>query len=125
VGKPAWSQPNYVDFEERARELTVRAQKLRRKGEPRRASMTLREACGLGEPNAARWMMLGDMLARMGARDEASKAMRQALYLWQRSGEKAKAKVIRRLLLNLAAVIPDGSGAAGRSSASLSGTGAW
>jgi Flp pilus assembly protein TadD len=109
VGKSASSELNFVDFEERARELTERAQKLRRKGELRRAVLAMREACAVGEPNSARWMMLGDMLARTGARDEAGKAMEQALYLCRRRGEKAKANVIRGLLLHLAAVTPDSS----------------
>jgi len=94
-------------LEERAHELAVRALKLRRKGELRRAALTLRQACGLDEDNSARWMMLAHLLVGSGRRGEAGQAMRQALYLCQRNGERAKANVIRRLLLHLAAVTPN------------------
>ena len=90
------------DLVDRAEELTSRAQRLRRKGELRRAAMTLREACGLDEENAARWVMLGDVLFRTGKKEEAARAMKQALFLRNRRGDRAKANVIRRLILNLA-----------------------
>jgi Flp pilus assembly protein TadD len=96
-----------VDLADRAEELTQRALRLQRKGELRRASMTFREATALDEANAARWMMYAHLLVRLGQRDEAERAMKQALFLRERSGEKAKANVIRGLLLKLA-VVADG-----------------
>jgi Flp pilus assembly protein TadD len=66
--------------------------------------MSLREATALDESNPARWMLYARALARLGQRHEAERAMKQALFLRERSGEKAKANVIRRLLLNLAGV---------------------
>ena len=102
MGKQAPLRIERDDFDDRARELTTRAHKLKRKGELRRAAVTLREACGLDEGNAARWVLFGDLLFRMGKRDEAARAMKQALYLREQNGEKAKASVIRRLILNLA-----------------------
>jgi len=90
------------DIAERAAELTVRALKLQRKGELRRASRTLREATALDESNAPRWMLFAHVLTRLGQRDDAERAMKQSLFLRERRGEKAKANVIRRLLLNLA-----------------------
>jgi Flp pilus assembly protein TadD len=92
---------NDADLAERAGELTSRAHRLRRRGDLRRACVALREACALDEQHAARWMWLGDTLARMGKRDEAERAMKQALFLRQQSDEKAKANVIRGLLLQL------------------------
>ena len=83
-------------------ELTARAQRLRRKGHLRRAALTLREACALDEVNAARWVMLGDILFRTDKRDDAARAFKQAVYLCEQDGNKAKANVIRRLILNLA-----------------------
>ena len=91
------------DAGERADELALRAQKLRRKGEWRRAAFALREATALDESNAPRFMILAHLLARVGLRDDAARAMKQALYLRERRGERARANVIRRLLLNLAA----------------------
>jgi len=80
----------------------VRALKLQRRGELRRASLTLREATSLEESNAARWMLYAHVLLQLGQRDDAELAMKQSLFLRERQGEKGKAGVIRRLLLNLA-----------------------
>jgi Flp pilus assembly protein TadD len=102
VQRPARQKSNYANVAERARELTVRGLRLRRKGDPRRGVASLREACALDETDAARWMLLGDLLARVGRREEAERAMKQAVYLRERRGERAKANVVRRLLLNLA-----------------------
>jgi Flp pilus assembly protein TadD len=90
------------DFADRADELTARALRHQRRGELRRASLILREATALDESSGARWMLLAHVLCRLGQRDEAERAMKQALFLRERRGEKAKANVIRRLLLNLA-----------------------
>jgi Flp pilus assembly protein TadD len=67
----------------------------------------LREACALDEGDAARWMLLGDLCVRIGRRDEAEQAMKQALYLRERRGERPKANVIRGLLLSLARAVRD------------------
>ena len=91
-----------VDFVERARDLATRAQKLRRKGELRRAAVALREACALDEENAARWAALGAVLLRIGKREEAARALKQAVYLRERGGERPKATALRRVLLKLA-----------------------
>lgn len=90
-----------ADFEQRARDLTTRAHRLRRKGELRRALTALREACGLDEQHAARWVWLAAVLRLLGKHDEAERAMKQALYLRQRKGEEGKANVIRGLLVQL------------------------
>ena len=101
MGKPSSARIR-IAFGGRAEELTARAQRLRRKGELRRAAVTLREACAIDERNAARWVLLGDVLFRMGKKDEAAHALKQAVYLRERAGEKSKANVVRRLILNLA-----------------------
>ena len=90
-----------ADPAERARDLTTRAHRFRRKGELRRALVALREACGLDERHPARWLWLSCVLGLLGKRDEAAQAMKQALYLRQKNGEKGKADVIRGLLLQL------------------------
>lgn len=89
---------------DRASDLTARALRLRRKGELRRAAVALREACALDEENASRWVWLADILGRAGKRDEAERALKQSLYLRQQGGEKAKANVVRSLLLQLGRV---------------------
>jgi Flp pilus assembly protein TadD len=88
----------------RACDLAARAHRLRRRGDLRRAFVALREACALDEHNAPRWLWLADVLVRMGKRDDAERAMKQALFLRQQTGEKEKADVIRGLLLQLARV---------------------
>ena len=90
-----------TDAVERARDLTTRAHRLRRRGELRRALVALREACGLDEHHPARWLWLSYVLGLLGKRDEAAQAMKQALFLRQRNGEKGKVNVIRGLLLQL------------------------
>jgi Flp pilus assembly protein TadD len=89
---------------ERAADLTGRAHRLRRKGELRRAANLYREACALDECDAPRWLWLGSTLARLGKRDEAERALKQALFLRLQDAEKEKANVIRGLLLHLGSV---------------------
>jgi Flp pilus assembly protein TadD len=101
VAKLASIRKEISDFCDRAEELTARAQKLRRKGELRRAVVALREACAIDEENAVRWMLLGDVLFRTGKKDDAARAMKQALYLRERQGDRARANAIRRIMLNL------------------------
>ncbi|HMJ52059.1 MAG TPA: hypothetical protein VK540_08280 [Polyangiaceae bacterium] len=98
---PLTNDPAVLD---RASDLTARAHRLRRKGELRRAVVAFREACALEERHPALWLWLGDTLARMGRRYEAERAMKQALFLRERSAETGKANVIRGLLLQLALV---------------------
>ena len=102
MGKQSPVRVEPYDLADRAEELSVRAQKMRRKGDLRRAVVTLREACALDEGDAARWVIYGDLLRRLGKRDEAAHAMKQALFLRERQGDKARANVIRKLILNLA-----------------------
>jgi len=87
--------------QQRADMLARRARRLRQQGEYRRAAVALREACALAEGDAARWMLLGDLHARLGKRRDAERAMKQALYLREQGGEPRKAQVIRRLLSQL------------------------
>jgi cytochrome c-type biogenesis protein CcmH/NrfG len=101
IGKPS-SAHIQLATGGRAEELTQRAQRLRRKGELRRAAVSLREACALDEQNAARWVMLGDVLFRLGKKEEAAHALKQAVFLREQAGERSKANVVRRLILNLA-----------------------
>jgi Flp pilus assembly protein TadD len=86
---------------ERADTLARRAGRLRQKGDLRRAAVALREACAISEEDAARWMMLGHLELRLGKARDAERAMKQALFLRERDGEKGKAQVVRRLLLSL------------------------
>jgi predicted Zn-dependent protease len=100
--------------QQRADMLARRARRFRQKGELRHAVVALREACALSDGDAARWMMLGDLHVRLGQRGEAERAMKQALFLRERSGEPRKAQVIRSLLSRLESM-RDGPSSSARS----------
>jgi len=84
--------------------LLVRARKQRRKGDLRKAQMTLREACHLDEWRARPWTLLGALLAEMGQRAEAIEAFNRARWLRARAGEKARAAVTAELAARLVEV---------------------
>ncbi len=77
--------------------LLLRARKLRQKGDLRRATLTLREACHLDEWRARSWTLLGVLLGEVGQRAEAVQALNQARWLRARAGEKARAAVTAAL----------------------------
>lgn len=93
-----------LDETDRANELVRQAASFRRRGQTRKALLSLRQACYLDESRAVNWMIYGDLARRAGRRDEAERAMKQALWLRQRAGDAPRANVIRRLLLQLASV---------------------
>ena len=78
--------------------LVRRALRFQRKGEARRAFVALREAA-LGNDRSARlWTLYGVQCARMGRLDAATQALSHAVWLRERSGEDAKARVTRSLI---------------------------
>jgi Flp pilus assembly protein TadD len=83
--------------------LIARSRRSRAKGDARRALVLLRQACALDEWRARTWTLLGAMLARQGATEEAGRALNQARWLRARAGEKARAAVTRRLVERLEA----------------------
>ncbi len=91
-----------MDQSERACQLVRQAASFRRRGTLRRALLALQQACLVDESNAAHWVIYGDLARRMGKRAEAEKAMKQALWLRQRMGDRPRIRVIRQLLLQLA-----------------------
>jgi hypothetical protein len=78
--------------------LTARARKLRAKGNIRGALLGLGEACALDEENAARWMLYGSWLLAANRREDAERAMKQALWLRRQAGDDRRAAVIRTIL---------------------------
>lgn len=78
--------------------LLGRAWRYRRRGEHRRAMLTLKEACH-GEKDSARlWTLYAVQCVRAGRREEATKALKQALFLRQRSRDAARARVTLAML---------------------------
>jgi tetratricopeptide (TPR) repeat protein len=80
--------------------LRRRAARFRRKGEPRKAILALREAAAL-EPSGASFVRLAHLLQEVGKRDEALHALRQALYCFRYDDMRGRARTVARLILAL------------------------
>jgi hypothetical protein len=80
--------------------LRRRAARFRRKGEPRKAALALREASAL-DPSGASFVRLADALQRLGKRDEALHALKQALYGFRYDDMRGRARTVARLILAL------------------------
>jgi hypothetical protein len=82
--------------------LVLRARRLRRRGEERRAMLILREACHAAEDCARLWTLYAAQCMRVGRRDDAADALTRAVWLRERNRDPARAKVTRDLLDRLA-----------------------
>jgi Flp pilus assembly protein TadD len=82
--------------------LVAQARKLRKRGDRRRALVTLREAANRDEWRARTWTLLGALLEDMGHRAEAAEAFHRARWLRARAGDKARAAVNERLAARVA-----------------------
>ncbi len=78
--------------------LLGRAWRHRRRGEHRRAMLTLKEACLRDKDSARLWTLYAVQCVRAGRRDEATKALKQAVFLRQRSRDAARVRVTRAML---------------------------
>jgi hypothetical protein len=77
-----------------------RVQRLRQKGEYRKAAVDLRKLAGMtGE--ARTWVALGAMLMRARRDDDALDALKQGMWLHAHNGAKARARSVARLILQL------------------------
>jgi Flp pilus assembly protein TadD len=85
-----------------------RARRQRLRGDQRKSLLLLREACCLAEHEPRLWTLYAVQCWRMGQRDEARKALRHALWQRERMQDKARAYVLRGLLLAMeSAVAPE------------------
>ena len=82
--------------------LVLRARRLRRRGEQRRAMLILRDACHASEDSARLWTLYAAQCMRVGKRDDAIDALNRAVWLRERNSDSARAKVTRDLLERLA-----------------------
>jgi hypothetical protein len=81
-----------------AEQRIAQAARARRRGEDRKALFILREVC-FREPSDARsWTLYAVQCWRMGRRDDACRALRQALWLRERAHDDGRARVVRALL---------------------------
>ena len=81
-----------------ADELLERARRHVRKGEQRRAWLTLQEACCVSSDDARIWALYAAHCQGMNRVQEAEKAFAQALYLREQQRDEPRAAVLRRLL---------------------------
>ncbi len=80
--------------------LLRRARRLAKNGEHRKAALALRERAGLVDDPAA-WVMAGAMWARARRSDDALAALRHGMWLHQRVGSVARARVVARIIRDL------------------------
>jgi Flp pilus assembly protein TadD len=84
-------------MDERIAILERRGRRLRTACEYRKAANAYGELTAI-QPGAARWwVMLGVMLYRANRAEEATKALRQATYLFRREGRTGCVDSVRRL----------------------------
>jgi Flp pilus assembly protein TadD len=80
--------------------LHRRAMRMLRRGEARKAVMTLREASAL-EPSGAAYTRLGHALICAGKKDEAVLALKHALYCFRHDDMRGRARTVAHMILAL------------------------
>jgi Tfp pilus assembly protein PilF len=78
-----------------------RALRFRRRGEDRRAMLMLREAAYRAPSEAKLWMHYAVACLRLGRRDEAAQALKQAVWIRKRANDEPRLRVTRALLERL------------------------
>jgi uncharacterized protein HemY len=77
--------------------LVLRARRLRRRGEYRKAAIAMRELV-FREPSAGRWVQLGHLLALAGRAEQAIDAYKQGQWLHRRGGHPRKAAIVASII---------------------------
>jgi Flp pilus assembly protein TadD len=80
--------------------LERRAMRMLRRGDARKASITLREATALN-PSGAAFTRLGYALSLAGKKNDALQALKQALYLFRHDHMRGRARTVARMILAL------------------------
>jgi Flp pilus assembly protein TadD len=83
-----------------ARPLNKRAARLLRKGDVRKAALTLREAASVS-PHGPAFVRLAWVLEQLGKHDEALQALKQALYCFRHDHQRGRARTVARMILRL------------------------
>lgn len=92
------SRPQSSSEQPGAESRLDQVRRLRRRGEERRALLVLREVCFKASGDARLWTLYAAQCWRIGRRDDAKQAFRQALWLRQRAHDEPRARVLRALL---------------------------
>jgi len=82
------------------RALNHRAARLLRRGETRKAALVLREAASLAADGPS-FVRLAWVLERLGKRDEALRALKQALFRFRHEDQRGRARTVARMILKL------------------------
>lgn len=93
-------QQRISTFPDPLRALNRRAARLLRKGEVRKAALALREAASLS-PHGPAFVRLASVLERLGKREEALQALKQALYCFRHDHQRGRARTVARMILKL------------------------
>lgn len=80
--------------------LLRRARRLAKNGEHRKAALALRERAAITD-DPATWVMAGAMWAKARRSEDAVAALRHGMWLHQRQGSPARAKVVARIIRDL------------------------
>ena len=101
--RPRRQQVSSVDLRESGPPTAVealldRSRRLLRRGEQRRALLTLQQACFVAASDARLWALYGVQCWRMNRLDDAERALRQALWFRERARDDKRACVLTRLL---------------------------
>lgn len=88
-------------MEERVELLARRARRLRARGEFRKAANTFGELTSVDPDYAPWWVLLGTTLHAAHRDDAATKALRQAMYLFRRAGHPGRERAVARVLAGL------------------------
>jgi hypothetical protein len=97
--RPAHPSPGRIESTSEA--LLRRALRFRRRGEHRRAMVMLREAAYSTPSDAKLWTQYAVACVRLGRRDDAAEALKQAVWLRQRENDEPRLRVTRALLERL------------------------
>jgi Flp pilus assembly protein TadD len=84
-------------MDERIELLARRARRLRARGEYRKAANAFGELTSIDPEHAPWWVLMGAMLRVCHRDDAASKALRQAAYLFRRGGQPGRERAVRQL----------------------------
>lgn len=83
------------------RVLVLRARRLADRGEHRRAMLAAKHACCVDTEAPRLWTLYGVYCARAGRREDAMRALKQALWLRERAHEGGRAAATRMLIQRL------------------------
>jgi hypothetical protein len=89
---------DFADGLSQAQQFVRRARRYQRRGEERRAMLSLRSACCAESDDARLWTLYGVQCVRAGRREDAIHALKQATWLRERAHETGRARSTRALL---------------------------